>query len=322
MEDSIYRLRHGDILTLCVLGLLALGIVMVQSASMNATGPLEARLQDLRAKRHAAVAKTTDPGEIKKINQDYAGQAAEANQKFHERPTHWYWTPSGVKQAGYAVAALLDGHGEAKAGIGVVRLVTPEVEVDPGCPRHHPDHAQVARGLGGQDARAVDPVREGAGVDEQLDERVELASEALEVLAQLPPPAQGQLALHASDGDRAAHQPRAEEALLQGDQALPQDLRPARGDAEGHVGGDGADVGDVVVDALQLEEHDAQVAPSRVRELYQDLGSSDKVFIDLGCSGHSAMWEKNHELMFRASLEWLTRGTVEGMRSGVVRLGY
>src|SRR2546421_12688136 len=38
MDDSIYRLRHRDILALCVLGLLALGIVMVQSASMSVTG--------------------------------------------------------------------------------------------------------------------------------------------------------------------------------------------------------------------------------------------------------------------------------------------
>jgi pimeloyl-ACP methyl ester carboxylesterase len=68
--------------------------------------------------------------------------------------------------------------------------------------------------------------------------------------------------------------------------------------------------------------HDAQVAPARVRELYEDLGSGEKVFVDLGCSGHSAMWEKNHELMFRASAEWLSKGTVEGMRSGVVRMGY
>jgi cell division protein FtsW len=37
MEDSIYRLRHRDILTLCVLSLLFLGVVMVQSASMNVT---------------------------------------------------------------------------------------------------------------------------------------------------------------------------------------------------------------------------------------------------------------------------------------------
>jgi pimeloyl-ACP methyl ester carboxylesterase len=69
-------------------------------------------------------------------------------------------------------------------------------------------------------------------------------------------------------------------------------------------------------------EHDAQVAPTRVRELHEDLGSTEKVFVDLGCAGHSAMWEKNRELLFRASLDWLTKGTVEGVRQGVVRLGY
>src|SRR5437016_6520090 len=38
MDASIYRLRLRDILTLCVLSLLLLGVIMVQSASMNATG--------------------------------------------------------------------------------------------------------------------------------------------------------------------------------------------------------------------------------------------------------------------------------------------
>lgn len=38
MDVSIYRLRHRDILTVCVLALLCLGIVMVQSAAMNVTG--------------------------------------------------------------------------------------------------------------------------------------------------------------------------------------------------------------------------------------------------------------------------------------------
>lgn len=41
MDDSIYRLRDRDLLTLCVLALLALGVVMVQSAAMNVgTGSL------------------------------------------------------------------------------------------------------------------------------------------------------------------------------------------------------------------------------------------------------------------------------------------
>jgi hypothetical protein len=64
------------------------------------------------------------------------------------------------------------------------------------------------------------------------------------------------------------------------------------------------------------------VAPDRVRELYADLGSTQKVFVDLACSSHNAMWERNHLLMFRASLEWLTQGTVNGMKDGILRLGY
>ena len=38
MEDSIYRLRPRDVLALCVLALLALGAIMVQSASTEITG--------------------------------------------------------------------------------------------------------------------------------------------------------------------------------------------------------------------------------------------------------------------------------------------
>jgi pimeloyl-ACP methyl ester carboxylesterase len=69
-------------------------------------------------------------------------------------------------------------------------------------------------------------------------------------------------------------------------------------------------------------EHDKQVAPEHVRELYADLGSKEKVFIDLACSSHNAMWEKNHVLLFEASREWLETGTVGGASSGMVRRGY
>ncbi|HEY8520162.1 MAG TPA: alpha/beta fold hydrolase [Gammaproteobacteria bacterium] len=68
--------------------------------------------------------------------------------------------------------------------------------------------------------------------------------------------------------------------------------------------------------------HDKQIAPERVRQLYDDLGVRQKVLLDLGCSSHAAMWERNRELLFRASLEWLRDGTVEGMEQGIVRLGY
>jgi pimeloyl-ACP methyl ester carboxylesterase len=67
---------------------------------------------------------------------------------------------------------------------------------------------------------------------------------------------------------------------------------------------------------------DKQVAPERVRELHADLGTREKVFVDLACSGHNAMWERNHLLLFHASLEWLTQGSVNGAKEGVVKIGY
>ncbi len=68
--------------------------------------------------------------------------------------------------------------------------------------------------------------------------------------------------------------------------------------------------------------HDAQVTPDRARALYRDLGSRDKVYLDLGCASHNAMWERVHLQMFAASAEWLSVGTVSGRSQGVIRMGY
>ena len=67
---------------------------------------------------------------------------------------------------------------------------------------------------------------------------------------------------------------------------------------------------------------DKQVPPDRVRNAYDDLGGSDKVLLDLGCSSHNAMWEANHLEMFAASRDWLLNGAVAGVKNGVVRIGY
>jgi pimeloyl-ACP methyl ester carboxylesterase len=67
---------------------------------------------------------------------------------------------------------------------------------------------------------------------------------------------------------------------------------------------------------------DGQVPPARVFELYEDLGSKDKVLIDLACSSHNAMWEKNRELLYKASLDWLSTGKVAGTSSGMLKMGY
>jgi fermentation-respiration switch protein FrsA (DUF1100 family) len=68
--------------------------------------------------------------------------------------------------------------------------------------------------------------------------------------------------------------------------------------------------------------HDKQVPPQRVQDLFADLGATEKVFVDLACSSHNAMWEKNHLLLFRASLEWLNSTTLSGTKSGSFKLGY
>ena len=67
---------------------------------------------------------------------------------------------------------------------------------------------------------------------------------------------------------------------------------------------------------------DKQVPPERVRELYADLGAKQKVIIELACSSHNAMWEKNRGLLFKASLEWLTEGKVGGVSTGELKLGH
>jgi pimeloyl-ACP methyl ester carboxylesterase len=69
-------------------------------------------------------------------------------------------------------------------------------------------------------------------------------------------------------------------------------------------------------------QHDKQVSPDRVRDLLADLAAPQKLFVDLACSSHNAMWEKNRLLLFRASLDWLTAGVVGGVKEGTVRLGY
>jgi esterase/lipase len=68
--------------------------------------------------------------------------------------------------------------------------------------------------------------------------------------------------------------------------------------------------------------HDKQVPPERVKQLYEDLGAKQKVLVDLACSSHNAMWERHHTLLFRASLEWLRDGTVNGKSEGMLQLGY
>lgn len=68
--------------------------------------------------------------------------------------------------------------------------------------------------------------------------------------------------------------------------------------------------------------HDAQVPPSSVRNLYEDLGAEEKVLLDLACSSHNAMWETNKEILFNSTLQWFSNGSVDGITNGELRKGY
>ena len=67
---------------------------------------------------------------------------------------------------------------------------------------------------------------------------------------------------------------------------------------------------------------DKQVVPESVRNLFNDYGAKEKVVVDLACSSHNALWEKNHLQLFGASAEWLLQGSVNGQKEGTVKVGY
>jgi pimeloyl-ACP methyl ester carboxylesterase len=74
--------------------------------------------------------------------------------------------------------------------------------------------------------------------------------------------------------------------------------------------------------AVAAGPFDKVVLPSVARAYYEDAASSDKVFIDVACSSHFVMWERNHLALFKASLEWIRDGKVNGMSRGETKLGY
>src|SRR5688572_6785263 len=87
MEVSIYRLRHRDVLCLCVLALLALGIVMVQSAAMNVTGDVGWQWTE-RGTRHLLYAAFAIAAFLLVGRIDYA-KLSPADTAFWRRPILW-----------------------------------------------------------------------------------------------------------------------------------------------------------------------------------------------------------------------------------------
>lgn len=52
------------------------------------------------------------------------------------------------------------------------------------------------------------------------------------------------------------------------------------------------------------------------RDLFADLGASQKVFLSIACATHFVVWEKQRRVLYRASAEWLRTGRFAGAGTG------
>jgi len=56
------------------------------------------------------------------------------------------------------------------------------------------------------------------------------------------------------------------------------------------------------------------------KTVYEQIGSTDKVFVNVTCASHFLVWEKQHRALHDASIEWLRTGTLKGMKRGEMRV--
>lgn len=63
--------------------------------------------------------------------------------------------------------------------------------------------------------------------------------------------------------------------------------------------------------------HDAQVSAQLVRNLYNDYGAREKIYLEMSCSSHNAMWERDAQQLFDATFQWLTTSSYNGANTGM-----
>ena len=63
-------------------------------------------------------------------------------------------------------------------------------------------------------------------------------------------------------------------------------------------------------------ELDLQVPPAQLRALYEDIGSADRVLVQVACAGQQMVWEYQRFVLFNASLQWLRDGSYHGAQRG------
>lgn len=65
-------------------------------------------------------------------------------------------------------------------------------------------------------------------------------------------------------------------------------------------------------------ELDIEVKPEAVRNLYDDISSTDKVLINLECGSHYVVYERGYKVLLEASKEWFLTGKYHGSAKAVM----
>jgi pimeloyl-ACP methyl ester carboxylesterase len=60
--------------------------------------------------------------------------------------------------------------------------------------------------------------------------------------------------------------------------------------------------------------------PEGRRSVYEQAGSSDKVYVQIDCASHFVLWEKGRHQLHQASIEWLRDGTYQGATTGTFHI--
>ena len=155
------------------------------------------------------------------------------------------------------IAGVVDGDLHVERVVRSERRVASGIGIDAARARDHSHHLHLARGLRGQPPGALQPLEHHGVVERQRRHVGKLAHEPIDIAREV----RRRCRRHARDaaGDHdATQEPVTGQPLVEAQQlfAEPEAVRVTEGEAR--VVQDHADVADVVVEALQLEQHRAE----------------------------------------------------------------
>jgi pimeloyl-ACP methyl ester carboxylesterase len=68
---------------------------------------------------------------------------------------------------------------------------------------------------------------------------------------------------------------------------------------------------------IMVGEHDALMRSNL--ELFDDLGTTEKVFLGVAGGTHFMNWEKQRRVLHKASIDWLKNGSLNNATAGIFR---